>query len=547
MRTFLVGVLVGCGSVGPDLGEATGPWPRNDGCEAPPPLGFDPATAYAWSAPTPDHLVTSPASEGPGTLREALAQAMEGDVIGFAPDLAGQVIEVDDELIVRRSLTIDASAAPGVVLDGRGRTRIMTLEKALNSTLVGLTFRNGDTREEAGALWVRQADRGDPENPNPLGSVAIIGCRFEHNRGAAAGAVLVGWRIEAVIRDSVFLGNDGTRGEREQRGKSGGAVATRQNASLRIERSSFVGNRGAKSGAVYNILEPVAVYDSIFVDNEATEGSGAFFTDGGNGAGPSNDPDAGAVGEITLIRVRIQGNRGTGDGGALLLWGYPRDTIRIEHSVVHDNATTGDKGGAGRVHGLTDVRIVSSSFTDNHSGQQGGGLWIDGRGDVEIHNATFSGNSVERDAGAGFAYHGEGDLHVSHSLFAYNVAGRAAGAFWIRPAIEGTAMNNLFAFNEVGENQGERHLGGGRLTDLGGHLEFVKTDVDRGRAYPDSTFADPQLGALEVVNGTMLHAVAANSPAIDGGVAGGPEVDARGARRAGAPDIGPYEVGATCD
>lgn len=546
----MIGLVALVACVGDDpasmLPEPTAPWPPVEGCIAPPPVGFDPTLDYDWTPLPGDHLVTSAEDDGPGTLRDVLSRVEHGDVVTFDPALRGATVELDDELFVTKSITIDASAAPGFTLDARGRHRVMTLEKALNSTIVGLTFTNGDSPEEGGALRVRQADRGDPDNKNPRGSVTLIGCRFEDNEGPAAGAVLVGWRIDAVVRDCLFVGNDGTEGTQEQRGKSGGALATRQNASLRIERSAFVGNRGAKSGAVYNILEPVVVEDSVFVGNVATSGSGAFFTDGGNGAGPSNDPDNGAEGQIVLRRVRIVDNEGTGDGGAMLLWGYPRDVIVIEHSVIANNLTSGDKGGGGRVHGLDDVIVSGTTVADNASGQQGGGLWIDGRGDVHIVNATFSGNSVERDAGGGFAYHGSGDLLVESSLFAHNQAGRAAGAFWVRPAVEGTARNNVFAFNVVGENQGERHIGGGRPEDLGGHVDFSLEGSDRGRAYADGEFADPLLTPLDSVDGTLLHTFGGDSPLVDAAVGGGPAVDARGAPRGDTPDIGPYEFGSAC-
>lgn len=519
--------------------------PRPDGCQAPPPKDANPLTSYEWNAPAPNHVVTNAADSGPGSLRAALEATKDGDVVGFDSSLAGGTIKLASELIVPASITLDASAAPGFTLDGQGKTRVMSIARQKDTTLVGLRFLAGSTDGPGGALHVEQVN-----DEQAFGSVRILACAFEKNRGGRGGAVRVGWRIHAVVENSVFVDNDGSGGSEQDRGFSAGGISTSQNASLVVRRSRFERNRGHIAGAVYNILEPVTVEDSIFIDNVALGGSGAFFTDGGNGVGPDNDPVSGERGEITLRRVRMHGNRGAGAGGALLIWGYPRDVITISSSIVQGSVLEGDatgdsKGGAARLHALDRISIRDSSFTDNRSEQQGGALWIDGDGPLELENVTFARNNVDKDAGGAINYNGHGKVTINNCLFAQNHAGRACGAFWFGDQkLDMTVTNTIFALNTAADVE-QRHVGY-RPKDGGGNLEWVTAEPSRGRVFESSLFLDPLLAELSEIEGSLLQALTAGSPAIDAAGAGAVDRDARGALRDQKPDIGPYEAEASC-
>ncbi len=519
--------------------------PRTDACAAPPSRDANPLQRYAWQAPTPTLVVTSAADAGAGSLRETLLAAKDGDVIGFAPALAKAVVELDQELTSPSSIVLDATAAPGLTLDGQNKTRILTTGRGKDTTLVGLRFVNGKTTGPGGALHVEQV-----VDEKAFGSAHILGCSFEHNSGGRGGAVRFGWRMHAVVENSVFVDNDGSIGTGDDRGFSGGAISTSQSASLVVRRSRFERNRGTICGAVYNILQPLTIEDSLFLDNVGIEGSGAVFSDGGNAAGPPNNPKTGLIGEMTLRRVRIEGSHGSGAGGAMLLWGYPRDVITITGSVIKDSvceATGGDaKGGGARLHALDRLLIQNSSFIANRAEQQGGALWIDGDGRFDMENSTFSGNVIDKDQGAGFTYNGHGIVNIASSLFTGNTAGRACGAFWFGDEkLDITVRNSIFDRNQAGQDITQRHVGY-RPKDGGGNLEFAEGEPQRGRIFDKSRFADPRLGALSDQNGSLLHPLSAGSPAVDAATSSAPALDARGAKRSGAADIGPFELNGAC-
>jgi predicted outer membrane repeat protein len=527
-------------SDGPQLPESS---PSDGRCtHVPPPLDYDPLSSWQASSPTPTFLVASTADSGPGSLREKLDSAANGDVVGFSPELAGKVIAVASKLYLDASVIIDGRGAPGLVLDGDGKTRILESAKAKDVTVLGLTFKNGYSTTSGGAIHAGQTDRNQSG-----GKLTVSGCTFTGNSGGRGGAIRVGWRTEGIIENCVFTGNDGTIGGEKDRGFSGGAIATSQSAKLTVRRCRFENNRGHNGGAIYNILQPIIVDSCVFVNNTAKT-SGAVFTDGGNPAGPGNDPVN--KGEISLRHLRIVGSRGSSAGGALMLWAYPGDEISIEHCIFHGNEVTaggdGGKGGAARIHNPGSLLVANSTFADNRAYQQGGALWIDGGGPVVMENVTFSGNHVEKDAGGGFNYNGNGIVRINGALFADNYAGRACGAFWFgKRDLDMVVKNTIFAFNEAGQNIGERHMGF-RPSFAGGILEYVSENPARGRVTESSTFADPLLGELQEIDGMVLRPLLQESPARGLATADAPGNDARGAVRDGSPDSGPFEYAAAC-
>lgn len=528
-----------CGILPPSL-------KRPDGCVGAPPADWQPSSHDEWDPPEASILVTSTADSGEGSLRAALEQAKDGDVIAFEPALKGESILLESELIVSASITLDGSAAPGLTLDGQEKTRVLRVEKNHDTKFVALRIVNGKAEKDGGGINVRQADEGAPER-----HVEVIGCHFENNV-AEGGALLIGWRVNAIVRNSVFVRNDGRPGES---GKSGGAISTRQDASsgLIVERCRFVENRGHVSGAVYNILQPLEITDSVFMENTAVAGSGAVFTDGGNTVGPSNDPVSGEEGHMVLRRVWMEGNRGAGEGGSVLLWGYPRDKTVMESVVIKDSLVEkggefgNSKGGAARLHGLSEMNISNSSFVGNTATQQGGALWVDGTGDFVVENSLFADNQVLEDAGGAITYNGKNTQYtINSSAFVRNRAGRACGALWWAAGDQDLQISNSFFALNDSSDLSQRHMRGPSPPDGGGNLEWVTSEASKGRVWQTSAFADPQLAELTSDGSLLYFPFDESSPLADAATESAAALDARGAKRGSAPDIGPFELGASC-
>jgi hypothetical protein len=89
--------------------------------------------------------VTNAKDSGTGLLRATIARAADGGSIVFAPGLAGATIHLTSgELVLKKSLTIDASGVGGVTIDAGGTSRVFHITTAaVRDTLTDLTISGG--------------------------------------------------------------------------------------------------------------------------------------------------------------------------------------------------------------------------------------------------------------------------------------------------------------------------------------------------------------------------------------------------------------------
>lgn len=480
--------------------------------------------------------VTSAADNGAGSLRTALAEAQSGDTIRFASTLANKTITLTSgHLNVTKDLTLDASGVNNLTISGNNKSRVMLVEKYLDLTIKNLTIANGRTNEEGGGIQVRMYSTLNVENS-----------RFVNNKGGVGGAIRIGYGGRGTILNSSFDNNNGVSANQLA---SGGAIATYGSGELIVKGSRFTNNQGVNGGAIYNLLGPMIVEDSVFLNNSSAGGfgGGAILTDGGNSVGPGT-----TVGGTIIVRGSwFEGNRTKGEGGAMMLYGY-KDKILLENSTVINNVAEPDANGRARGGGLranSELTIRNVTFANNTSAKQGGALWLDGNGvsPSNILNSTFSGNRVLQDAGgAMFLNTATAPVNIVNSTIVENTAGRASGAIWLNDVSRKNVRltNSIVANNTAGERLQQQI--GFAPQDGGGNIEFPGPTVGR-RVAASSLIADPKLGALQNIGGVLLHPLLAGSPAVNRGRQTGvtPKVDQRGANRDAAPDVGAFEFGAT--
>lgn len=456
-----------------------------------PPKTYNPTTKYEWTAPPADVVVNALAAGGAGavTLADALAGAGHGTVIRIAPSLAGAVLRTNAPLVVGKSVTLDASQAPGFTIDAGETKGGLRVGRDLHTRFVGLTIKNVRTTDVGGGLYVDQADGAE------RGSVEVIGCTFENNHGSATGGLYIRRRMNAIVRDSVFRKNRGLNAQGDDLGKAGGAISSRAEGSLRIERVVFVENDSPEAGALYSIGQPLTVIHSVFLDNGGAAAHGAILSDGGS--------------PLQLEGVLLQGNHGAAFGGAIQLYGYAKqgDHVTVKRSVFVDNWTTNNKGGAAYLIGAK-IDIESSVFVRNRSLVDAGAIYFPGAGDVRITNSVFGQNVCTSRSGGGFRKDGGGPVTIERSLFAYNEAGESGGGFWMQPTLAVSFAKTIFA-----ENKGGPFVGAA-ATNAGGNLFFPIVNNPQG-ALANSTFADPRLGPLTETNGVYWYPLQAGSPAAD--------------------------------
>jgi hypothetical protein len=268
---------------------------------------------------------------------------------------------------------------------------------------------------------------------------------------------------------------------------------------------------------------------------------------GGNGGGIDSDSSR----LVKLVDSDVSNNDSGGSGGGVEA--SPDGQVVIQRTTVSHNKAA--QAGGIMVFGPP-VRIVDSTVANNVAAANqdvegdGGGIYIDNKGRLELTNSTVAGNGAYTSGGGIFADAG-GHAAINFSTIARNradadsMSGGTTGGIHLRTAGVQVAANARVANSIIALNV----EAGGVATDCGG-IGFLGTGVNlvtttnQGQCSerPPIVAANPRLGPLGSNGGpTQTIALLAGSPAI--GAAGPgrtPARDQRGVRRSD-PDLGAYE------
>jgi hypothetical protein len=502
--------------------------------------------------------VTNINDSGAGSLRNAIANANSGDTIVFDSALANQKITLSSGQlsIVGKTLTIDGSAASGLVVSGNNASRVMDVQ-GTNPAVTLKNFTIADGR--ATPIDTSDYGHGGGVRTGMGANLTLDGMTFKNNyaAGTGGGAVYAGYQSTNTVINSTFEGNstagkglDGVVGER-----GGGAIAVHSESSLTVQGSTFNNNSGINGGAINSLLSTLTVTDSVFTNNNTSAGGafgpdtrgygGAIYTDG---AHPNIDDS------IRISNSRFDGNTGAGQGGALFLYAYGnnQDKAIVENSTIINNRVVEDTqnlalGGGIRMGGGGNLILSNTTLANNRANTQGGGLWA-GDTAVTISNSTFYGNRAEstngtQGLGGAMLIQGTTPVAISDSTIANNYAGFQGGAFW-GGSNAVTLTNTIVSSNQAnngGNNWNIHHnTGTATFTNGGGNVEYNPYNVNDYKVFSGVTVLDPQLGTF-VDNGTAVQ-----TPPLPGN----PAVDA-GAMAAGtvseAPPLAPDSLVATAN
>ncbi len=106
-----------------------------------------------------------------------------------------------------------------------------------------------------------------------------------------------------------------------------------------------------------------------------------------------------------------------------------------------------------------------------------------------------------------------------------------------------TLKNSIVAFNTTERDYRQSQVGY-HANDGGGNIETSEPGMLK--VIKNGIVADPRLGPLTEINGTLVHPLEMGSPAVDAGVTkGAPMTDQRGLLRDSRVDVGAFELGET--
>ena len=477
----------------------------DEGTTDPHPFDPPPTTCDVPSPPAPlgRSVVVgsgSPESCNEEALREALAGG--GDVT-FDCGGGDVTIPVTSELVVAADTYLDGAGS--ITLDGGGSTRIVHTDAHTNLVVQGLRFVNGD------------ATGDDP---------------------GSGGAIRIGWRSTLHVFDCSFEDNraaaEGIEG--------GGAIYQSNGGEAVIVRSVFQGNSAISGGAIDNLLSPLTVVSSSFVENQSYGGGGAIYTDGA-----SENTDDAVGGVISICGCQFESNESVGTGGAVYLWAYEPDELIINQCSFVGNRTTRPEGesalGGAMRTGNAPCQIANSLFAENHADVHGGAYWTRGNYATSVENCTFFRNTAGvpgQEGGYGGALSGF-NTHVLSCTFVENHAEHTGGALFAEG--EQWTLNDSVFLDNSSSNEWSLSQ---TCTDTidGGHV--IQWPAPGGDGDPactqDAVFSDPLLGELSDQGGpTQTIPLLEGSPAIDAGE-GCPDNDQRGESRDASCDLGAFEL-----
>src|SRR5207247_9210071 len=94
--------------------------------------------------------ITNTNDSGPGSLRQALADANDGDTIEFA--VSGTIGLTSGELLVVKNITISGPGAENLALNGNAKSTVFHIAPGETVTITGLTNTNGYTSGFGGGI-----------------------------------------------------------------------------------------------------------------------------------------------------------------------------------------------------------------------------------------------------------------------------------------------------------------------------------------------------------------------------------------------------------
>ncbi len=239
--------------------------------------------AYEYATPI---VVTNTNDSGPGSLRAALTTVASypGSPISFAPALTGQTIKLASELIVPNNVTIDGSAAPGLVIQGNGlkatngSSRTFFVGAGLTVTLRDLTI-TGGYADNGGGIY-----NG--------GNLTVIDSTIDGNTAYVSGGGIANDGTLNLV-DSTVANNMVVSTSQTSANVQGGGIRT--SGSLTLEGDTISGNMVTTpsqgvGGGVSLAAGSLQVHNTIVFGNTASltvgqdvyDGAGSFASQGHN-------------------------------------------------------------------------------------------------------------------------------------------------------------------------------------------------------------------------------------------------------------------------
>lgn len=414
--------------------------------------------------------VTTTADSGPGSLREALAFAVDGEVIEFS--VTGTITLTSGQLLVDDSVTITGPGQEDLTISGNEANRVIEIAAGKEVALSGLTISNGLTQWDATTCC-----SGGGAGICNQGIATLMDVTISDNLAAIAAICNEG--DMTLIRLSLTDYRHWEVG-----------LALYNSGSMTMADSLVRGGGYGEPGGVGDYIENEGILyitDTEIIDNVQAFVNGGFaelvrtvirggFSDGW--VGISNGPGA----ELRMIDSELSDISGYASGG---LWNAEGGNVLLLRTSVNDNHSVY----YGNIENDGSMELINSTVSNNHGG------WytvIGNRGTLKLTSSTVAENSIvydhPEDAEFSATLYNRGTLQLARSILL------SSGPEW-----EGRIASPC--------------RGDGTVVSLG---DNIFSDESCGLTGPGDMTGDPLLGPLADNGGpTLTMALLPGSPAID--------------------------------
>ena len=467
------------------------------------------AMAMSLSMMAADQIVTSNSDSGAGTLRQAIIEAGDGDVITIDLASGNEIISISSQLTISESLTIDGSNVSGIAV-----TVQVTTPYNWNGT-------SGNVSATASRVFhILATVSGKTVN---LSNMTIKGGDISSNTtgedGYGCGIFIedgVGHQNIDVIIDGVTVSGS--------KAFNGGGIYAQQGTTVEISNSTISlnitadgldstgeGNPGGDGGGIYSDEATFTVTNSTLSSNRTGVGDNAMGANNNGGKGGSGGGIYSNGGSFTLNNSTLFSNT-TGAGGT--------------GSMAIGNGGAGGDGGGIYSDGA-DFTVTNSTLSSNRTGVGGTG-------------AQFGANGA--DGNGGGIYCGAGTITAKNTILADNYRGSGTSTGDDYYYYTGTLTD--YGYNIV-EFQDGASSGTGKTFTATTDILWDSGDIKWEQDGTATTSQDLNLSSSLADNGgsTQTLVVSSGSFAISAGVWDASiTTDQRGeSRRQYNPTIGAYE------
>lgn len=400
------------------------------------------------------------------SLRDAIAVAVPGDTINFAPPLTASgpatILLTHGELAITKSLTINGPGANLLTIDASGNDPTpynAPLPAAEYFSDGSRVFRidDGNAAEKVVSLSGLKIVGGDV--PGDGGGIlnyeqlALVNCEISHNIADGSGGGIAN-RGDATVTNCTLANND-------SRTNGGGASNTLnltiQSTELldnRIVNSYFVVLTDGRGGGLFT-SGTLSISRSTISGNASISGGGVAVTSAGN---------------VSISQSTVSNNYASNGGGILT---EPGASVHVTSSTVNNNQAI--TSGGGFFVKYASLTLISCTITGNDAEQSGGAAYVaaSAAAPAEIDFCTIAENHANDNASGGGIFLASGTLRLSSTIVARNMAdngpdltGIIGAAFDANYCLIGDGTKSSLPEAPVGSPDAKGNLVGGQVHGL---------------------------------------------------------------------------------